>query len=171
MADGFADDSGGHTGPAGTPRVVLDTNAWLDLLRFDDPRIARLGAAIRSGEVVAVTDDFCRDEWLRVLDYPQLHLDPAERARLLEAFDALARCLPATPHDPAVTLPRCRDGDDQKFVALAHASGSRWLVSRDRAVLALDRRAQRVGGFRIVTPEAWVPTAQADASPICVGAR
>ena len=59
---------------ADVPRVVLDTNVCLDLLLFGDPRAAALHAALRAGTVIAMTDEHCRAEWLRVLAYPQLGL-------------------------------------------------------------------------------------------------
>lgn len=138
------------------PRIVLDTNVWLDLLLFADPRAAALDAALRSGRVAAVANAECRSEWLQVLQYPQLQLDADRRIRLTQAFDALACLLPDEPsmREPA-PLPRCADRDDQKFVQLAFASGARWLISRDRAVLALGRRTARAGWFEITTPQAW----------------
>jgi predicted nucleic acid-binding protein len=48
----------------------------------------------------------------------------------------------------------CADPDDQMFVDLAHAAGARWLVSRDRAVLRLARRAAAFG-IAIAAPEGW----------------
>ena len=39
----------------------------------------------------------------------------------------------------------------------AHA-GARWLISRDRALLALAGRLRRAGGFAILAPSAWVAT-------------
>lgn len=137
------------------PRVVLDTNACLDLLLFGDPRAAALHVALRAGMVQAVSDAACRDEWLRVLDYPRLRLAADVRAGLVRAFDALMVAAPAAPSAPEARLPRCADPDDQKFVQLAHASGARWLVSRDRDVLALGRRTARAGWFEILTPQAW----------------
>jgi predicted nucleic acid-binding protein len=49
---------------------------------------------------------------------------------------------------------RCRDGDDQKFLDLAHFAGARWLISRDRALLDLAKRARHLG-FEILTPALW----------------
>jgi predicted nucleic acid-binding protein len=49
---------------------------------------------------------------------------------------------------------QCSDRDDQKFLALAHAEGARWLLSRDRAVLKLARRAKHFG-ILISVPERW----------------
>ena len=140
--------------PPSPPRIVLDTNAWLDLLVFGDPRISAIGTALAEGRVEAITSPACREEWRRVLGYPVLALAPERHAPLLAAFDARASSIEAPP--PAgVALPACRDGDDQKFLELALAGGARWLVTRDRALLRLDRRTRRDGLFAILVPEAW----------------
>lgn len=133
---------------------MLDTNVWLDLLVFDDPRATALRVALESGSVVAVADAPCRDEWQRVLGYPLLRLEHARREALVEAFDALALPPPAM-HAAGAALPRCRDPDDQKFLQLAQACGARWLLSRDRHLLSLAPRCRREGRFEITTPEAW----------------
>ncbi|TWI09511.1 PIN domain-containing protein [Aerolutibacter ruishenii] len=159
-----------------TPRVVLDTNVCLDLFVFDDPRVAPLRAALRAGNVVAVTDAACREEWQRVLEYPALGLDAARREVASMAFDAVvqlwSQCngtgesacstvgtISAPGRDPTAAasprLPRCADPDDQKFLQLAHACGARWLLSRDDALLALARRCERDGLFAILAPQAW----------------
>ena len=137
------------------PRIVLDTNAWLDLLLFEDPRVATLRAALHDGAVCAVVNAACRAEWQRVLQYPQLQLDQDRGTQLSQAFDALASLLPDGCMREPETLPRCADRDDQKFLQLAFDSGARWLVSRDSEVLALGRRTARAGWFEIVTPQAW----------------
>lgn len=155
---------------AASPRLVLDTNVCLDLFVFDDMEVAPLRAALRQGSVVAVTHADCRDEWLRVLDYPQLGLDAARREAARRAFDAtvhlLAVDLAAPPGHAgdgdihptqSPRLPRCADPDDQKFLQLALASGARWLLSRDAALLALARRCTRDGLFSILPPHAWTP--------------
>jgi putative PIN family toxin of toxin-antitoxin system len=144
------------------PRVVLDTNVWLDLLVFADPRAAGLDAALRSGALVAVSDGACTAEWQRVLGYPQLALEPARRAALEAAFARMTQPLTTAP--PQRPLPRCADPDDQKFLELALVAGARWLVSRDRALLSLARRTARGGLFDIVTPQHW-PSPAATAGP------
>lgn len=137
-------------------RLVLDTNACLDLFVFDDPLCGRLHEALRDGRVVAVTDDACRDEWLRVLSYPRLALDGVRREAAMRRYDAvLHRCPGRRAGDPAGTPPRCRDPDDQKFLDLAHRTGARWLLTRDDHLLALARRARRQGLFEILPPQHW----------------
>lgn len=152
----------------GLPRLVLDTNVCLDLFVFDDVEVAPLRAALRQGSVVAVTHADCRDEWLRVLEYPQLGLDAARREAARLAFDATVQLLAVDLAAPArgddvpdgftassPRLPRCADPDDQKFLQLAQASGARWLLSRDAALLALARRCARDHRFAILPPQAW----------------
>ena len=138
---------------------MLDTNVWLDLLWFEDPRAAALKAALDAGELVAVCNEECRDEWLRVLRYPALRLDDDRRESLTRAFDVLVRPWPATGNvendRESAPLPRCRDPDDQKFLQLAHDAGASWLLSRDRHLLSLAARCRRDGRFRIMTPDAW----------------
>jgi putative PIN family toxin of toxin-antitoxin system len=140
-------------------RIVIDTNVCLDLFLFRDPRTAQLHADLQTGTAVALTNAECREEWLRVLQYPQLRLDDAARVRLTEEFDALVQSHAPAPSVPAARLPRCADPDDQKFLQLALDCGARWLVSRDHALLALAKRTRRDGLFEIVPPEGWVPAA------------
>lgn len=144
---------------AAPPRIVLDTNVCLDLLVFDDPRVAALREALRRGELIGLRDAACRAEWQRVLSYPLLALDEAGRAARLADYDALLQ-ESAAPRS-ARSLPRCADPDDQKFLQLAADAGARWLLSRDAAVLRLAKRTQREGLFEILAPGAWCAAWQA----------
>ncbi|GAB2555116.1 putative toxin-antitoxin system toxin component, PIN family [Rhodanobacter koreensis] len=139
------------------PRIVLDTNVCLDLFVFRDPLCSHLLAALQAGAVQAVTRDDCREEWQRVLHYPQLPIDDRQRPAFREAFDALIRLLPPEMSTAAddIPLPRCADPDDQKFLELALASRARWLLSKDNELLKLDRRTRSAGLFAIRLPQLW----------------
>jgi putative PIN family toxin of toxin-antitoxin system len=139
-------------------RVVLDTNVCLDAFVFADPRAATLVAALASAAVEAVTRADCRDEWLAVLRYPALKLDEAGIAQAVACFDAAVTLLPAEA--AVISLPRCRDPDDQKFLELAAAAGAAVVFSRDAEVLKLGRRTARDGLFAIMKPEDWNPPAR-----------
>lgn len=145
------------------PRIVLDTNVSLDAFVFADAGTASLRAALTSGAIEAVTRDDCREEWHRVLHYPQLRLDADRREAAAALFDRHVRCV--TTEASPQALPRCADPDDQKFLELARDAGARWLLSRDNALLILARRMQRDGGCLVLTPEAWAAmfAAHADA--------
>ncbi|MEZ5484991.1 MAG: putative toxin-antitoxin system toxin component, PIN family [Lysobacteraceae bacterium] len=139
-------------------RLVLDTNVWLDVLLFDDPHTARLRDLADASRLLLLATKQTRAEWRRVLDYPQLAVDAATQQRLCEAYDALAFQMddfrPVVPCDPA--LPRCRDPDDQMFLELAACSGAAAVLTRDNALLALDRRCRRAAGFAVCRPQDWL---------------
>ncbi len=124
--------------------LVLDTNVVLDLYVFGDAAAAPVQRALDGGQVDWIATAAMRDELVHVLgsDSVTAWLGPRggdpQRARL--AFDRHARLVPAAPQAPCA----CRDADDQKFVDLAVAHGA-LLLSRDRDVLALRRRLQRLG--------------------------
>jgi putative PIN family toxin of toxin-antitoxin system len=140
--------------PTSQKLIVLDTNVCLDLFVFRDPRWASLLAALDSGAVEAVTRADCRDEYLIVLHYPHLPLDESTRPEAAARFDALIRVV--APDSRAIRLPVCTDRDDQKFLEIARDAGAAILITKDKALLKLARRAAREGLFRIMTPEAWV---------------
>jgi putative PIN family toxin of toxin-antitoxin system len=134
--------------------IVIDTNVCLDLFVFEDPRWAPLLQALSSGRVKAVTRADCRDEYLFVLNYPHLPLDDASRPVAAARFDALIEVV--APDSRALRLPVCTDRDDQKFLEIARDAHAAVLVTKDKALLKLARRAARENLFRIMTPEAWL---------------
>ena len=124
--------------------VVLDTNVVLDLLLFADPGVHALALALAERHVSWISTVPMREEFVRVLAYPQIDRQIAARtcsaAVLLQAFDRSSRMVAAAPAAPV----RCCDSDDQMFVdlAVAHAAS---LWSRDRQVLRLRRRLAALG--------------------------
>ena len=149
-----------HNRSCGAPGLVLDTNVWLDLLLFEDARVLPLRSLVETARVELLIAERTRAEWRRVLHYPQLALDDAKREALMAAYDALARVVgdDGSPASAATApaLPRCRDPDDQVFLELAAGSHASALLSRDRALLALDRRCRRVAGFAVRHPADWL---------------
>jgi len=135
-------------------QLVLDTNVWIDWLVFDDPSVAPLKAAHRAGRIQIVADNDCLAELNSVLAYPEFGLDDASRkSRLAEVDRCVFRHDSPRPTGPG-TLPRCSDPDDQKFLALAFDASADWLLTRDKALLKLNRRAQ-AAGFRVGSPAQW----------------
>lgn len=134
------------------PGVVIDTNAVLDWLLFNDGSVTALAAAVQAGSVRWLATGAMRDELAHVLGRGLRAARNADAAALLASWDAHALMQP----DPPSQRLRCTDADDQKFIDLAMACGARWLVSRDRALLRLARRAAPLG-LAIVTPARWRP--------------
>jgi putative PIN family toxin of toxin-antitoxin system len=136
-----------------TPRVVLDSNVWIDILVFDDAATRPIHAALRRGALDAVIDTRCLAELSCVLDYPQFVRREVDKAAALASVASLSvMTTHAAPAAGLATLPQCKDRDDQKFLELAHAAGADWLVSKDRALLKLAKRTARDFGFRIAQP-------------------
>ncbi len=136
-------------------RVVLDTNVWLDWLVFADPCVAPIRAAHDAGRLDILITAEGEAELVRVLAYERgRHTrDAGQQGECLARCRTIARRIESPLADAdSARLPACSDPDDQHFLETALASGARWLVTKDRALLDL---AKRVTAFRIVTPEAF----------------
>lgn len=140
------------TKPA-TRRVVLDTNVLVSIFIFDDPRFSAMLAHIARGHWQAFTNDACLAEWRRVLARAMFGLDAAAQEAAYVRWRQLATPCDAVP-GKAEPLPACRDPDDQKFLELACDAAADWLITDDKALLAVSRRQKLAGRFRILTPEA-----------------
>lgn len=131
-------------------RLVLDTNIWLDWLVFADAGIATLQAAVAAGHADIVIDAACEDELIRVLGYPlqKWTLDASRQGACLEQCRRVTRRIDM---QYTMALPQCDDPDDQKFLELAAGAQAGWLITKDRALLALAGHRPSLP-FHIVTP-------------------
>lgn len=134
--------------------VVLDTNVCLDLFVFRDPDIKNFHDAIEAGTFHVITREDCREEWLRVLDYPKLGLNKPDKVRAQHEFDEFIHLIVPEKRDHHL-LPLCSDKDDQKFMELAFDARADCLITKDRALLKLARKNARNGFFRIISPDQW----------------
>jgi putative PIN family toxin of toxin-antitoxin system len=132
-------------------KLVLDTNVVLDWLVFEDAGVAALRRGIEAQRIAVVTYEPALEELRRVLGYPQLKLEPARQTAVFETYRATA-VIATVPdgYSPAQLMlpagfPRCRDPDDDHFLALTHHATADALVSKDRAVLKLRKRARKFG--------------------------
>ncbi len=118
-----------------TLRVVLDTNIVLSALLFTNGRLAWIRDAWQSGQIRPVVCKQTVTELLRTLAYPKFKLSSDEQEELLADF------LPYTDThvvDGIQThLPRCRDANDQIFLALASECSAELLISGDKDLLSL----------------------------------
>ncbi|MYM67622.1 putative toxin-antitoxin system toxin component, PIN family [Pseudoduganella sp. FT55W] len=135
-------------------KIVIDTNVCLDLFVFNDPRWAKLVAAIESGAVQAVTRSDCRDEYNIVLHYKHLPLDDDSRPLAAARFDQMITVV--APPVSSIVLPVCSDKADQKFLEIARDAGAEVLITKDKALLKLARRLAREGMFKVMLPERWI---------------
>lgn len=133
------------------PAIVVDTQVVMDWLVFNDPRVQPLAAALASGGLRWLVAPAMRNEIRHVLGRGVAARYAPDLALIDAQFDAHAHAVEAAEPSPRLV---CRDPDDQKFIDLALARGARWLVSRDKALLSLAKRA-KPRGLVILKPEQW----------------
>lgn len=141
--------------------LVLDTNAWLDLLVFNDRALDGVIAGVEAGTLRIVIDVRASDELARVLRYGALALDEAAAY----AHMATVAYLSTRIDTPAMQLPRCRDPDDQMFLEIAVASGASALLTRDAELLRMAPRMSRDYAFAILEPARWQAARAGGAGP------
>lgn len=141
-----------HADASSPPGIVIDTQVLMDWMVFKNLAVAPLVTAVCSGRVTWLATDSMRDEMRHVLARGVAAAYQPDFALIEQLFDRHAQICAAAAVSPRLV---CRDRDDQKFIDLALERQARWLVSRDKAVLALTRRA-RPRGLSILKPEAWI---------------
>lgn len=137
-------------------QVVIDTQSVLDCWYFGDPRYACWSVALTQGGWRWAATEAMRQELGWVLEKGFGPRWPGDAAATLAAFDRLAQLRPA-PVLPLAGRLRCSDPDDQKFIDLAVSIGGCHLVTRDRALLKLGRKALAGHGVQVCTPASWLP--------------
>jgi uncharacterized protein len=148
-------------------KVVLDTNVVLDWLLFDHVSVHALRDRIRDGRISVVTYPGAAAELRRVLGYRHFGLDEARQAELIARYHAQT-CPLADEERAGIDrmelpkgFPRCRDPDDNHFLALTWFAKADALVTKDKRVLKCRRRALAFG-FTILTVAQAVATAEQD---------
>jgi putative PIN family toxin of toxin-antitoxin system len=141
-------------------RWVLDTNVVIDWLMFDHPFMTPLRSRVADGTLEIITHTPAIDELKRVLAYRQLKLSAERQADIFARYLQLTTTQ-ALPEGASLArlmmpggFPRCRDRDDEHFVALAYHQKADALVSRDNAVLGMASRAKKFGVTILNVPQA-----------------
>jgi putative PIN family toxin of toxin-antitoxin system len=127
------------------PTVVLDTNVVLDLWHFNDVRCTGLRQAIDAGALHIVTSAALDDELNDVLSRDQF---VASRATVVERWQRAAVRIDVHTRAPWL----CRDRADQMLLDLAVAARAELLLTKDKALLTLARKA-RPAGLTIASPD------------------
>lgn len=132
-------------------RLVLDTNIVLDWLVFTDRRLSELQRAWDQQRLELITHVPALQELRRVLTYAQFKLSEGEQQGILASYESRVRVMPLPDGLTMENLgmpagfPRCKDCDDDHFLALAYHHHADAVVSKDRAVLDLAKRARKFG--------------------------
>ncbi len=149
-----------------TVKLVIDTNVWLDWLLFQDGSTAVLDRLASAGALQCLGSPQTRSEWMHVLNRASIaplltRVAPsAEQAisQLGARYDQLTQLVPEPAAPSAFNRLFCTDPDDQVFLDLAIEHHAQFLISRDRALLKLARRAQLQFALVILTPNRFTDT-------------
>ena len=125
------------------PVVVLDTNILLDVLVFDDSRAHPLRAALMAGNIDAVATERTLSEFLDVIGRDQFSLSQERQHEIMSQWRSWARLINDQVLDAAPW--KCKDRDDQVFINLAYTLKPAILISKDKMVLKIAKRAQKDG--------------------------
>ncbi len=158
MSDADSPAIAQHSGnaAAAVPLLILDTQVVMDWLVFDEPSLLPLVSALERGQLRWIATEAMKAELLHVIGRGVAARYSPDMARIHSAFERHCRLVDI----PVLGMarPRCSDPDDQKFIDLGLSfAGSQpiWLISRDRAVLKVGKRAARFG-LPILSPAAWL---------------
>jgi len=111
------------------PIIILDTNILLDILVFDDERAHPLRAAL----------DKTFAEFLDVIGREQFSLDKDQQHLIGEQWKSWARII--SDNELCQAPWKCKDRDDQVFINLAYSLRPSALISKDKQVLKIAKRA------------------------------
>jgi putative PIN family toxin of toxin-antitoxin system len=119
--------------------LILDTNILLDIFVFDDQRANPLRAALSNQEIDALVTEDTLDEFIDVISRSQFGLDKQKQAEILLQWQSWSRLVKQS--DLQVAPWKCKDRDDQVFINLAFSFKPSTLISKDKLVLKLAKRA------------------------------
>lgn len=121
------------------PIVILDTNILLDILVFDDQRAHPLRSALAEKKIDAVATIKTIEEFVDVISRPQFDLNADQQYEVSSQWQSWARVL---DDSTLIAAPwKCKDRDDQVFINLAYSLRPAILISKDKLVLKVAKRA------------------------------
>lgn len=130
------------TGAPAPLRAVIDTQLLLDWLVFDEPASAAWVQALSASRLRWLASPWMQQECERTLRRSMLQRWSPDPQRVAQAWSRWAEMLPEPSPQPRL---RCRDPDDQAFIDLALACRADVLLTRDRDLLVLRKRAAALG--------------------------
>jgi uncharacterized protein len=134
--------------------IILDTNIWLDWLVFQDPGVAAIQNDVAAKKLRIVAQESMRAELAEVLTRPcftkRMQMSDITPESALEQFDSLVQLL---PNAPTCTSLHCLDPKDQQFLDLAVHEQADRILTKDKLLLKLAKRARQLHQLSIITPE------------------
>jgi hypothetical protein len=135
--------------------IVIDTQSLFDWMVFRNPVCARWDELLggHSWEWIFTFEMKAEFDFVAAKGFGERW--PVDAAAVAATWSRLGRRLDTPPPPGAAARLHCTDPDDQKFIDLAIVARAHTLVTRDKALLRLARKARERHGVRVCTPGTW----------------
>ena len=135
--------------------IVIDSQSLFDWMVFRNPVCERWGAILGGADWKWIFTYEMKAEFDFVAAKGFGERWPIDTAALAATWSRHAREVDVPAPLGAGARLHCTDTDDQKFIDLAIAARAHTLVTRDKALLKLARKALERHGLRVCRPEIW----------------
>ena len=135
--------------------VVIDSQSLFDWMVFRNPVCERWETALAGSNWEWIFTSELKSEFDFVATKGFGERWPVDMPALAARWQRHGRAVETPPPLGAAARLHCTDTDDQKFIDLAIAARAHTLVTRDKALLRLARKAAERHGVRICKPEVW----------------
>jgi hypothetical protein len=135
--------------------LVIDSQSLFDWMVFRNPACASWAATLsgQSWEWIFTSEMKTEFDFVAAKGFGERW--PVDAEAIASTWIRHGRAVETPPPPGAAARLHCSDPDDQKFIDLAIAARAHTLVTRDKALLRLARKALERHGVRVCRPETW----------------